>query len=102
ALAFSQLSAPEPYDSDNVAAWLRGPGAAYDSTAIGDFSQVNTHDYLSRAGGSVYGTAQALGKPLMMSEWGTNAAGSSASDISAGTTPSERILKNRREMRPES
>jgi O-glycosyl hydrolase len=102
AAGYSQLSAPEPYDSDNVTSWLRGAGAAYDSTAIGDIAQINTHDYASREGGSVYGTAQALGKPLMMSEWGANAASSTASDMSAGLTLSERILKNEQQMHPES
>ena len=100
--AYSQLSAPEPVDSNHVAAWLKGPGAAYDSTAIGDIAQVNTHDYASREGGSVYSTGQTLGKPVMMSEWGANAASSSASDMSAGITLSQRILKNEQQMHPAS
>jgi O-glycosyl hydrolase len=102
AASYSQLSAPEAYDSNNVAGWLKGPGAVYDSTAIGDIAQINTHDYASREGGSVYSTGQTLGKPVMMSEWGTNAASSTASDMSAGLTLSERILKNEQEMHPAS
>jgi O-glycosyl hydrolase len=100
--AYTQLSGPESYDSDNVASWLSGPSAAYDSTALGDIAQVNTHDYASREGGSVYSTAQHLGLPVMMSEWGAGAVSSGASDISAGITLSERILKNEREMHPQS
>lgn len=102
AAGYSQLSAPEPYDSNNVTSWLRGTGAAYDATAIGDIAQINTHDYASREGGSVYGTAQALGKPVMMSEWGANAASTTASDMSAGITLSQRILKNEQQMHPQS
>lgn len=98
--AYSQLSAPEAVDSNNVAAWLKGPGAAYDSTALGDIAQINTHDYANREGGSVSSTGQTLGKPVMMSEWGAAAPGSS--DISAGLTLSQRILKNEQEMHPAS
>ena len=50
----------------------------------------------------MYGTAQALGKPVMMSEWGANAVSSTASDMSAGITLSERILKNEQQMHPAS
>ena len=99
--AYSQLSAPEPYDSGNVPAWLTGSGAAYDSTAIGDIAQINTHDYASRDGGPVYQAGQELGKPIMMSEWATGATGS-GTDISAGITLSQRILKNEQQMHPES
>ena len=102
AAPYSQLSAPESFNSDNVSAWLRGPGAAYDSTAIADIAQINTHDYASQEGGSVYGAGQALGKPIMMSEWGASAASSTATDMSAGITLSERILKNEQEMHPAS
>ena len=102
AAGYSQLSAPEPFDSNNVSAWLRGTGAAYDSTAIGDIAQINTHDYANREGGSVYGTAQALGKPIMMSEWGADATSSGATDMSAGITLSQRILQNEQQMHPES
>jgi hypothetical protein len=70
AAGYSRLSAPESFNSNNVSSWLRGPDAAYSAAAIADVAQVNTHDYASQEGGSVYGTAQALGKPVMMSEWG--------------------------------
>jgi O-glycosyl hydrolase len=102
AAGYSQLSAPESHDSDNVPAWLRGPGAAYGPAAVADIAQINTHDYADQQGGSVYGTAQALGKPVMMSEWGANAASSDPTDISAGLTLSERILKNEQQMHPVS
>jgi O-glycosyl hydrolase len=100
--AYTQLSAPESFDSDNVTSWLSGPSAAYDSAALGDIAQINTHDYASREGGSVYSTAQHLGLPVMMSEWGAGAVSSGASDISAGITLSERILKNEQQMHPRS
>ena len=102
AAGYTQLSAPEPYDSANVSGWLRGAGAAYDYTYLWELSQINTHDYAGREGGSVSGTAQALGLPVMMSEWGANAASSSATDMSAGLTLSERILKNEQQMHPQS
>jgi O-glycosyl hydrolase len=102
AAGYSQLSAPESFDSANVASGLSGPAAPYDATALGDVAQINTHDYASREGGSVYGTAQHLGKPVMMSEWGAGAASPGASDMSAGITLSERILENEQQMHPQS
>jgi O-glycosyl hydrolase len=102
AVGYSQLSAPESVNSNHVTTWLRGPNAAYSSAALADIAQVNTHDYASQEGGSVYGTAQALGKPVMMSEWGAAATSSTASDMSAGITLSERILKNEQQMHPAS
>jgi O-glycosyl hydrolase len=102
AAGYSRLSAPESFNSSNVSSWLRGPDAAYSAAAIADVAQVNTHDYASQEGGSVYGTAQALGTPVMMSEWGANAVSSTASDMSAGITLSERILKNEQQMHPAS
>ena len=102
AVGYSQLSAPESVNSNHVTTWLRGSSAAYSSAALADIAQVNTHDYASQEGGSVYGTAQALGKPVMMSEWGAAATSSTASDMSAGITLSERILKNEQQMHPAS
>jgi O-glycosyl hydrolase len=101
-LGFSRLSAPESGWSFDVARWLRGPGAPYDSTATSDIAQVNTHEYANAEGGSVYQTAQGLGVPIMMSEWGASAASSNAPDMAAGIALSQRILKNEREMHPES
>jgi O-glycosyl hydrolase len=102
AVGYSQLSGPESVNSNDVTNWLSRPGAPYSSAALADIAQVNTHDYANQQGGSVYGTAQALGKPVMMSEWGAGAASSTASDMSAGITLSERILKNEQQMHPAS